>query len=326
MEVKYMFKIMLCLRAAIALLIISSCAYSFTHTQDPAKEETNPPKIIQKTDKELESEIITRVEPVMPPVAKWAKVHGRVIVQVLINERGEVISAIAIVTSTLLKHAAASAVREWKFKPMQANGKPVKVMGTINIKFEAESPGQDAADDQDELDQAKAAVEIFQDSPEAYFWLGELLELDNQYKEAVTALKKAIELKPDYEEAYEALVSIYKELKQPDEVFQTYKQAVEKIPDSIALLRELGNQLGNRKLYAEAVNPLKHLLEIHSDDLDAANKLGWYYMQLRRLDDAVALFSELVKNNPTNSMAFYNLGWAYFSLQRYNEALEAYQH
>jgi protein TonB len=78
------------------------------------------------------------VQPAYPAVAKAAHASGMVIVQVLIDENGNVISADAISGHPLLRAAATSAARASKFTPTKLSGQPVKATGVINYNFVAQ--------------------------------------------------------------------------------------------------------------------------------------------------------------------------------------------
>jgi len=62
-----------------------------------------------------------RVKPSYPPEAQIKGVHGRVLVQVLINDQGEV-EQVCGIGDSLLTRAAEVAALEWRFKPPVLNG------------------------------------------------------------------------------------------------------------------------------------------------------------------------------------------------------------
>ena len=62
-------------------------------------------------------------------------ISGTVVVQVLIDENGNVVSASAASGHPLLKAAAVSAARRAKFSPTKLSGQPVKVSGVIRYNF-----------------------------------------------------------------------------------------------------------------------------------------------------------------------------------------------
>lgn len=77
-----------------------------------------------------------KIEPTYPALAKAARVTGSVVVEITIDENGNVISAVPLSGHPLLKNAAAEAARGWKFAPTKLSGVPVKVIGTITFNFQ----------------------------------------------------------------------------------------------------------------------------------------------------------------------------------------------
>jgi protein TonB len=73
-----------------------------------------------------------------PPIAKAAHASGTVVVQVLIDENGNVVSANAVSGHPLLIQAAVSAARQARFSPTKLSGQPVKVTGVIQYNFVAQ--------------------------------------------------------------------------------------------------------------------------------------------------------------------------------------------
>jgi len=102
------------------------------------KLESAPPqpdRIFFLSSLGLQAMATTRVTPTYPPSARAARVEGGVVIQVTVDEKGNVISAEALAGPHLLKHAAIDAVRLWKFKPTELQGAPVKTRGTVTIWF-----------------------------------------------------------------------------------------------------------------------------------------------------------------------------------------------
>jgi protein TonB len=73
--------------------------------------------------------------PVYPEAARKAKVLGKVIVEVSIDENGNVISARGIQGPTMLYDAAVEAVKQWKFYPARQQGKPVRDVENVVFNF-----------------------------------------------------------------------------------------------------------------------------------------------------------------------------------------------
>ena len=77
-------------------------------------------------------------KPVYPPIARAAKASGTVVVQVVVDENGRVVTARAFSGHPLLRASAEAAARSAKFSPTLLSGKPVKVSGVITYNFVAE--------------------------------------------------------------------------------------------------------------------------------------------------------------------------------------------
>jgi periplasmic protein TonB len=74
-------------------------------------------------------------KPAYPAIAKAAHASGAVHVQVLIDEKGNVLTASAVSGHPLLKASAVGAARQAKFSPTVLSGQPVKVSGIIIYNF-----------------------------------------------------------------------------------------------------------------------------------------------------------------------------------------------
>ena len=81
----------------------------------------------------LNGKAISLPKPAYPPIARQAHASGTVVVQVTIDENGNVISAQAVSGHPLLRAVAAAAARGARF-----SGQPVKVTGVITYNFVAQ--------------------------------------------------------------------------------------------------------------------------------------------------------------------------------------------
>lgn len=78
---------------------------------------------------------VSKPAPAYPLVAKFARAKGSVVVRVLVNEQGDVVSAWAVSGHPLLQAVAVEAASQAKFTPTLLSGKPVKVTGVITYNF-----------------------------------------------------------------------------------------------------------------------------------------------------------------------------------------------
>ena len=83
----------------------------------------------------LNGKAVSLPKPHYPPIARAARASGTVVVQVIIDEEGKVISARAISGHALLQASAVEAAYRAKFTPTRLEGQPVKVTGTLTYNF-----------------------------------------------------------------------------------------------------------------------------------------------------------------------------------------------
>ena len=86
----------------------------------------------------LNGKAISLPKPAYPPIARAAHAAGTVVVQVLIDENGSVVSAHAVSGHPLLQAAAVGAAKQARFSPTKLSGQPVKVTGVIQYNFVAQ--------------------------------------------------------------------------------------------------------------------------------------------------------------------------------------------
>lgn len=86
----------------------------------------------------LNGKAISLPKPAYPPIARQAHASGTVVVQVVIDENGGVISARAVSGHPLLQAVAVGAARQARFSPTKLSGQPVKVTGVITYNFVAQ--------------------------------------------------------------------------------------------------------------------------------------------------------------------------------------------
>lgn len=97
--------------------------------------ETKPAKPKLVSLGVIESKVVQKAVPPYPELAKRARASGIVDVQILLDERGRVISARATNGHPLLRPAAEQAAYQTRFSPTLLSNQPVKVSGVITFNF-----------------------------------------------------------------------------------------------------------------------------------------------------------------------------------------------
>lgn len=80
--------------------------------------------------------VVYKVEPEYSPTARADRVQGTVVLQIVVNEKGRA-SDITVVSPLGfgLDERALAAVETWEFVPGMKDGKPVKILAIVEVKF-----------------------------------------------------------------------------------------------------------------------------------------------------------------------------------------------
>jgi protein TonB len=101
----------------------------------PAPEPKPAAQILRVGQGIREPKRISGVSPEYPALARSVKVEGVVILEAVINERGEIERVKVLKSAPLLDAAAIAAVKDWRYTPTLLNGVPVSVLMTITVNF-----------------------------------------------------------------------------------------------------------------------------------------------------------------------------------------------
>lgn len=101
----------------------------------PKVEKPAAPQRIRVGGNVQAANLIRKVTPQYPPLAKQARVQGTVRFQAIIGKDGTIQNLQLINGHPLLVPAATEAVKQWLYKPTLLNGEPVEVVTQIDVNF-----------------------------------------------------------------------------------------------------------------------------------------------------------------------------------------------
>jgi tetratricopeptide (TPR) repeat protein len=183
--------------------------------------------------------------------------------------------------------------------------------------------------------------------PDFYYRKGWVLDDQEKYADAITALKKAVTLDDRYTDAFSELgYACYKLQKNDDAIkyyrggmaidptdyhpvlgladvyydnLKNYDSAIVYYKKGIGLEKthktayyRLGWCYNDRKQYTDAVAPLKEAVSLDADYKDARNELGYAYYKLDKYDDALAQFEMVMNKDANNELSRYYAGFCYY--------------
>jgi periplasmic protein TonB len=92
---------------------------------------SRPPRVSRM----MQGNLVHRVEPIYPPLARTARIQGAVQLQAIISKQGTIESLRLVSGHPMLAQAAVAAVQQWRYRPYELNGEPVEVETQITVNF-----------------------------------------------------------------------------------------------------------------------------------------------------------------------------------------------
>jgi periplasmic protein TonB len=82
-----------------------------------------------------EGNIIYRVQPAYPPIARLARVQGTVELRAIVSKAGTIENLVVVSGPPTLVKSAIEAVRQWRYRPYLLNNEPIEVETEITVNF-----------------------------------------------------------------------------------------------------------------------------------------------------------------------------------------------
>jgi periplasmic protein TonB len=97
----------------------------------------SPPPVVHQVriSHMMEGNLIHRVQPVYPPLARQARIQGTVVLRAIISRDGRIENLQVVSGHPMLAPAAIEAVRQWRYQPYILNDQPVEVETQITVNF-----------------------------------------------------------------------------------------------------------------------------------------------------------------------------------------------
>jgi len=109
--------------------------YATAPPPPPPAGRYQTPQQIRVDPRVIQANLIRKVEPLYPELAKQARIQGVVRFTTTIGKDGRILNLMLISGHPLLIESARQAVQQWEYKPVLLNGEPVEVLTTIDVNF-----------------------------------------------------------------------------------------------------------------------------------------------------------------------------------------------
>jgi protein TonB len=82
-----------------------------------------------------EGNLVYRVQPIYPTLARQARIQGTVELRAVISKAGMIENLVLVHGHPMLSAAAIEAVRQWRYRPYLLNNEPIEVETEITVNF-----------------------------------------------------------------------------------------------------------------------------------------------------------------------------------------------
>jgi tetratricopeptide (TPR) repeat protein len=144
----------------------------------------------------------------------------------------------------------------------------------------------------------------------AHLNLGDALQKEGLYDEAIQEFERALEIKPNNPRALYGLGIAYDNGGRVDEAVRQYLRAAELKPDYAEVFNSLGLALRKKGLADEAMSSFLEALKLKPDFADAHHNLGIMLAQRGQLDDAIGQYQQARDLKPEAPALLNDLGIA----------------
>jgi protein TonB len=106
--------------------------FSPVNVQPVLKPQPAQPKPVSVM---MEGNLIHRVDPQYPAIARQIRLQGTVVLQAFVSAEGRIERPTVVSGPGVLARAAMDAVKQWQYRPYYLNGTPIEVETEITVKF-----------------------------------------------------------------------------------------------------------------------------------------------------------------------------------------------
>jgi protein TonB len=113
---------------------LSRLTNSLSHVAPPAVPAPTPAPS-RPLSRWMEGNLVRKVQPIYPPLARSTGVQGSVLLQAIIGRDGKIEHVQVVSGHPLLSKAAVDAVAQWLYRPYYLNDQPVEVETQVTVNF-----------------------------------------------------------------------------------------------------------------------------------------------------------------------------------------------
>jgi tetratricopeptide (TPR) repeat protein len=157
-----------------------------------------------------------------------------------------------------------------------------------------------------------------------YNQLGLALQKERKFLEAISAYQKAIQISPQYIDAYINLGKVFSEQERFSEAIATYQQAIQIAPHEARIYNRLGEALAKQKEWKRAIAAYRKAIQLNPQDASFRQNLGKALAQRGKFKQAIAIYRDAIALDASNSDLYNALGEVLYKRRQYQKAIASY--
>ncbi len=161
------------------------------------------------------------------------------------------------------------------------------------------------------------------ENADAWFHLGTLCYMKEQYRDAIFLLLKSIDIDPLKSIRHYNLGVVLETIGDRDQAIQAYQEAINLDPQNVQAYNNLGNILAEASEIEKAESVYRHAIAANSDHFGGYLNLGNLLMLRQQTDDAITAYETALKLKPRDPDILNNLGLAF---QAKNDLTQSYSY
>ena len=162
--------------------------------------------------------------------------------------------------------------------------------------------------------------------PQFHSNLGNILQDQERFDEAIASYEKAIAINPEFPEAHNNLGNATLACGCPEQAVASFKRALTLRPDYIEANNNLGNALKDLGHFKEAINCLRQAINLNPTYADAHHNLACALFEIGQDEEAIESCQQAIALKPDMINAWINLAVIYQKTGAKKESLSAARH
>jgi tetratricopeptide (TPR) repeat protein len=154
-----------------------------------------------------------------------------------------------------------------------------------------------------------------------YYNLADAFFEKGELEKAIFNYKEALKINPDFPWAYNNLGLTLKDIGQLDEAIIHFQKAIELSPNFVLAINNLGNALENKEQFDEAISCYQKALQLNPNLPDVYNNIGAILQEKEQFDEAVIHLEKALNLDPAFYKAYLNLSGISLKKQNIHEAV-----